>query len=223
MINARIGQIDALLSEQLNAIMHHEDFQKLEASWRGLHYLVHQSETGTMLKIQVLNVSKKDLLKDMERAPSSTRAPCSRRSTRRSSAPSAAHPFGALVGDYEFSRHPQDIALLEKISNVAAAAHAPFIAAASPQLFNWDDFTEMSGPRDLSKIFEHARVRQVAVVPRLGGLALRRPLPAAHPDAAALRPRHRRRSRRSTSRRTSTAPTTRSTSGATPPTPSPPG
>jgi type VI secretion system protein ImpC len=63
-------------------------------------------------------------------------------------------PFGALIGDYEFGRHPQDIALLEKISNVAAAAHAPFISAASPQLFNWDDFTEMSGPRDLAKIFE---------------------------------------------------------------------
>ena len=153
MINARIGQLDTLISKQLNSVMHHEDFQKLEASWRGLHYFVHQSETGTMLKVRVLNVAKKDLLKDMERAPEFDQSALFKKVYEEEFGTFGGAPFGALVGDYEFTRHPQDIALLEKISNVAAAAHAPFISAASPELFNWDDFTEMGGPRDLAKIF----------------------------------------------------------------------
>ncbi|WZP00781.1 type VI secretion system contractile sheath large subunit [Isosphaeraceae bacterium EP7] len=156
MINARIAQIDALLSEQLNAILHHEDFQKLEASWRGLHYLVHQAETGTSLKLRVMNASKKDLLKDMERAAEFDQSALFKKVYEDEYGMFGGAPFGALVGDYEFGRSPQDISLLEKISNVAAAAHAPFLSAASPQLFNWDDFTETSGPRDLAKIFETA-------------------------------------------------------------------
>jgi len=154
MVNARVGAIDALLSKQLNAILHHPEFQALEASWRGLHYFVHQSETGTQLKIKVMNVSKKDLLKDMERAPEFDQSALFKKVYEEEFGTFGGAPFGALIGDYEFGRHPQDIALVEKISNVAAAAHAPFVAAASPALFNWDDFTEMAGPRDLSKIFE---------------------------------------------------------------------
>jgi type VI secretion system protein ImpC len=154
MINQRIGQIDALISKQLNAVLHHEDFQKLEASWRGLHYFVYQSETSTSLKIQVLNASKKDLATDMERAPEFDQSALFKKVYTEEFSTFGGAPFGALIGDYEFSRHPQDIALLEKISNVAAAAHAPFITAASPQLFNWEDYTELTGPRDLSKIFE---------------------------------------------------------------------
>lgn len=154
MINARIAQIDKLLSRQLNAVLHHEDFQRLEASWRGLHYVVHQSETGPTLKIKVMNVSKKDLLKDMERAPEFDQSALFKKVYEEEFGTFGGSPFGALVGDYEFSRSTQDIALLEKVSNVAAAAHAPFMTAASPALFNWDDFTEMAGPRDLSKTFE---------------------------------------------------------------------
>ena len=154
MVNARIGQIDALISRQLNEIMHHADFQRLEASWRGLHYFVHQSETSTMLKIRVMNVSKKDLFKDMERAVEFDQSALFKKVYEEEYGTFGGAPMGALVGDYEFTRHPQDMALLEKISNVAAAAHAPFFTAAAPQLFNWDDFTEMAGPRDLSKIFE---------------------------------------------------------------------
>jgi type VI secretion system protein ImpC len=156
MINARIGQIDALLSKQLNAILHYEDFQKLEAAWRGLHYLVHQTETGPQLKLKVMNVSKKDLLKDMERAPEFDQSALFKKVYEEEFGTFGGAPFGAIVADYEFSRHPQDMALLEKISNVAAAAHAPFIAAANANLFNWDDFTELSGPRELSKTFETA-------------------------------------------------------------------
>ena len=154
MINARIAEIDSLLSDQLNAVLHHPEFQALEGSWRGLHYFVHQAETSPTLKIKVLNVSKKDLLKDMERAPEFDQSALFKKFYEEEFGTFGGAPFGAMVGDFEFSRHPQDIALLEKISNVAAAAHAPFLTAASPQLFNWDDFTEMSGPRDLSKIFE---------------------------------------------------------------------
>jgi type VI secretion system protein ImpC len=156
MINARIGQIDALLSKQLNAIVHHEDFQNLEASWRGLHYLVHQTETGPQLKLKVMNVAKKDLLRDMERAPEFDQSALFKKVYEEEFGTFGGAPFGALIGDYEFSRHPQDLALLEKISNVAAAAHAPFLTAASANLFNWDDFTDLSGPRELSKTFETA-------------------------------------------------------------------
>jgi len=154
MINARIARIDEVISKQVNAILHNQEFQRLEASWRGLHYFVQQTETGKDLKIRVMNVSKKDLLKDMERAPEFDQSALFKKVYEEEFGTFGGAPFGALIGDYEFTRHPQDIALLEKVSSVAAAAHAPFVAAASPQLFNWDDFTEMAGPRDMSKVFE---------------------------------------------------------------------
>jgi type VI secretion system protein ImpC len=161
-INARIADIDGLLSRQLNAIMHAQEFQKLEASWRGLHYLVHQSETSTMLKIKVLNTSKDDLRRDLERASEFDQSALFKKIYEEEYGTFGGVPFAALIGDYEFGRHPQDVALLEKISHVAAAAHAPFIAAANPQLFNLDSFTEIGIPRDLAKIFdtvEYARWR----------------------------------------------------------------
>lgn len=153
-INARIADIDALLSTQLNVIMHHPDFQKLEGSWRGLHYLVQQSETSTMLKLRVLNVSKNDLRRDLERATEFDQSALFKKVYEEEYGTFGGAPIGALIGDYEFSRHPQDMALLEQISHVAAAAHAPFIAAASPQIFNLDSFTDIGVPRDLAKIFD---------------------------------------------------------------------
>jgi type VI secretion system protein ImpC len=134
--------------------MHHQDFQKMEGSWRGLHYLVHQSETSTMLKIKVLNTSKDDLRKDLERASEFDQSALFKKVYEEEFGTFGGAPFGALVGDYEFGRHPQDVALIEKISNVAAAAHAPFFSAASPQLFNLDSFTELGTPRDMAKIFD---------------------------------------------------------------------
>ena len=118
-----------------------------------------------------------------------------------------------LVGDYEFGRSAEDVSLLKMISNVAAAAHAPFVAAASPKMFNIDRFTELANPRDLAKIFDERRVRLLEVVPRVGGLALRRPDAAARPRPAALRRRTSSRSTSSTSRSSSTARTTTSTCG----------
>jgi type VI secretion system protein ImpC len=153
-INARIADIDELLSRQLNEIMHAPEFQKLEASWRGLHYLVHQSETSTMLKIRLLNVSRQDLLRDLERASEFDQSALFKKVYEEGYGVFGGEPIGALIGDYEFGRHPQDMALLEKVSNVAAAAHAPFIAAASPQLFNLDSYTDLGVPRDLAKIFD---------------------------------------------------------------------
>jgi type VI secretion system protein ImpC len=156
MINARIAQIDKLISAQLNAVMHHPEFQKLEASWRGLNYLVMQSETGERMKIRVMNVTKKELLKDMEKATEFDQSTLFKKIYEEEFGTFGGAAYGAMVGDYEFSNHPQDMSLLEKISQVAAAAHAPFVSAASPQLFNWDSFTELGGPRDLAKIFQGA-------------------------------------------------------------------
>ncbi len=156
MINARIAELDRLISAQLNEIMHHEDFQKLEGSWRGLHYLVQQSETGENMKIKVMNVTKKELLKDMEKAAEFDQSTIFKKVYEEEFGMFGGHSYGVMLGDYEFGFNPQDMALLDKISGVAAAAHAPFIAAASPKMFNWESFTELGGPRDLSKIFTAA-------------------------------------------------------------------
>lgn len=154
MINARISQIDKLISMQLNEVMHHAEFQKLEASWRGLHYLINQSETGAKLKIRVMNVSKKDLLKDMEKASEFDQSALFKKVYEEEFGMFGGSAYGAMIGDYEFSNHPQDVSLLEKISQVAAASHAPFISAAAPELFNWESFTELGVPRDMSKVFQ---------------------------------------------------------------------
>jgi type VI secretion system protein ImpC len=156
MINARIAELDRLISLQLNEIMHQEDFQKLEASWRGLNYLVQQTETSDRMKIKVLNVNKKDLLKDMEKAPEFDQSALFKKIYEEEFGMFGGNSYGVILGDYQFSFIPQDMSLLEKISEVAAAAHAPFISAASPRMFNWEAFTELGGPRDLSKIFTSA-------------------------------------------------------------------
>jgi len=153
-IDARIATIDALLSDQLNAVMHASEFQQLESSWRGLHYLVHQTETSVGLKIQVLNVSKKELLKDFKSASEFDQSALFKKVYEEEYGVFGGAPFAALIGDYEFGRHPEDFSLLEEMSHVAEAAHAPFISAASPAMFGWDSFTDMAGPRDMAKIFD---------------------------------------------------------------------
>ena len=128
MINARIARIDELLSDQLNEIMHHPDFQKLEASWRGLSYLVFNSETGTRLKIRVLAASQKEVQDDLEKAVEFDQSHLFKVLYEEEYGTFGGNPYSCLTVDYEFGRHPQDIALLEKLSNVAAAAHAPIMA-----------------------------------------------------------------------------------------------
>jgi type VI secretion system protein ImpC len=157
-IKTRMAQIDELLSQQLNELMHAPDFQALEASWRGLHYLVQNTETGAMLKIRLLNASKKELTTDLEKATEFDQSQLFKAIYEEEYGTFGGNPFSVLIGDYEFGRHPQDVGTLEKISNVAAAAHAPFIAAASPKLFDFTSFTEIGVPRDLAKGFESAEL-----------------------------------------------------------------
>jgi type VI secretion system protein ImpC len=153
-INSRIAEIDRLISSQMNEIMHHEDFQKLEGSWRGLHYMVKNTLTSPQLKIRVMSVTKKDLLKDFERALEFDQSAMFKKIYEDEYGMFGGAPFGALIGDFEFGNHPQDMALIENMSQVAAAAHAPFLSAAAPGLFGWDTFSEMSEVRDVSKIFD---------------------------------------------------------------------
>ena len=158
MINARIARIDELMSAQLNEIMHAPEFQKLEATWRGLSYLVMNTETGAQLKLRVVHATQKELLSDLEKAVEFDQSALFKMIYEEEYGTFGGHPYSLLIGDYEFGRHPQDVALLEKMSSVAAAAHAPFVAAASPRLFDMDSFTELGVPRDLTKIFESAEL-----------------------------------------------------------------
>ena len=157
-IEARIAQIDELLSNQLNQILHHEEFQQLEASWRGLHYLVMNTETGTQLKLRLLNITKKELLTDLEKATEFDQSSLFKKVYEEEYGTFGGNPYSSLVADYYFGRHPQDMALLEKLSNVAAAAHAPMVTGASPRLFDMGSFTELGKPRDLAKIFESSEL-----------------------------------------------------------------
>jgi type VI secretion system protein ImpC len=154
MINSRIAQIDHLVSIQLNEVLHNAQFQKLEASWRGLKYLLDQSETGTSLRIKVMNVSKKELLRDLQRAPEFDQSAIFKKVYEEEYGVFGGEPFGAIIGDYEIGRHPEDIELISKMSGVAASAHAPFLTAADPALMNLDSFTNLGAPRDLAKVFD---------------------------------------------------------------------
>ncbi len=155
-----IGEIDKRLSAQLNEVMHHPEFQKLEGTWRGLHYLVHQSETGENLKIRVLNVRKEELLKDLEKAAEFDQSTLFKKIYEEEYGQLGGQPYGMLVGDYEFGRKSDDINLLRMISNVAAASHAPFVTAASPKMMNFEDWGELSRPRDMAKIFDSVEYAQ---------------------------------------------------------------
>jgi len=153
-INAAIEKIDAKLSKQLAAIMHHPDFTKLEGSWRGLSYLVMNSETSTSLKLKVINCTKRELYKNLSKASEFDQSALFKKIYESEFGTPGGEPYGALIGDYEFTNHPEDVELLSLMSNVAAASFAPFISAADPKLFGFDDYTELSKPRDLEKIFD---------------------------------------------------------------------
>jgi type VI secretion system protein ImpC len=155
-INAQIAQIDQLLSSQLDEVLHDEAFQKLEASWRGLRHLLDQSETGQLLKIKVLNISKRELLKDFQKAPEFDQGALFQKVYEEGYGVFGGAPYGVLLGDYEFGRHPEDVELLEHISGTAAAAHCPFLTAASAEMLNLDDFTALNSIRDVSSVFAGA-------------------------------------------------------------------
>jgi type VI secretion system protein ImpC len=154
-INAMIAEIDRKMSEQINQIMHHPDFQQLEGAWRGLHYLVNNTETDDQLKIRVMNVSKKDLHKTLKRYKGAAwdQSPIFKKLYEEEYGTLGGEPFGCLVGDYYFDHSPPDVELLGEMAKTAAAAHAPFIAGSSPTLFQMESWQELSNPRDLTKIF----------------------------------------------------------------------
>jgi type VI secretion system protein ImpC len=153
-LNRAIDAIDEQMSRQLAAIMHNDKFRKLEGSWRGLHHLIQSSETSATLKVRVINVSKRDLYRDVSKAVEFDQSQIFKKIYESEFGTPGGEPYGALIGDYEFSNHPEDVELLQHMSQVSAAAFAPFISAAGPQLFGFNDYTELSRPRDLEKIFE---------------------------------------------------------------------
>ncbi|MCJ8055742.1 type VI secretion system contractile sheath large subunit [Shinella curvata] len=152
--NKAIAAIDEKLSKQLTAIMHNEEFQKLEGSWRGLNYLVKNSETSSTLKIRVLNMTKKELHKDLTKAVEFDQSQIFKKLYENEFGTPGGEPYGALIGDFEFGNGTEDLEVLQGMSNVAAASFAPFISAASPKMFGLENFTELSKPRDLEKIFD---------------------------------------------------------------------
>lgn len=159
-INSAIAAIDSALSKQLSAVMRNDKFQKLEGSWRGLNHLVMNSDTSTQLKLRMFNVSKKELSRDLEKAVEFDQSQIFKKIYESEFGTAGGEPYAALVGDYEFGAHPDDVSLLSKMSNVAAAGFCPFLSAASPEMFGFDSYTELSKPRDLEKIFDSAEYIQ---------------------------------------------------------------
>ena len=155
-IEAIIAELDRKLTEQVNLVLHHPDFQQLESAWRGLHYLVNNTESDEMLKIRVMNVSKNDLGKTLKRFKGTAwdQSPFFKKLYEEEYGQFGGEPYGCLVGDYYFDQSPPDVELLGEMSKIAAASHAPFIAAASPNLMQMGSWQELANPRDLTKIFQ---------------------------------------------------------------------
>ncbi|NZA28132.1 type VI secretion system contractile sheath large subunit [Luteimonas sp. SJ-92] len=153
-LDARVAELDRIISEQLSAIMHAPEFQQLESSWRGLHYLCQQTSTGPMMKVKVMNAPKKDLVRDFKSAIDFDQSALFKKVYEEEFGTFGGSPFGALIGDYQIGRQPEDMYFVEQMSHVAAAAHAPFISAASEDMFGLESFTELGKPRDLAKIFD---------------------------------------------------------------------
>ena len=155
-IEAIIAEIDKRLSDQVNRILHHPDFQKLEGSWRGMHHLINNTETDEMLKIKVFNISKNDAHKTLKKFKGTAwdQSPLFKKIYEHEYGQFGGEPFGCLVGDYEFDHSPTDVEFLNGIAEISAAAHVPFIAAAAPSVMNMESWQELSNPRDLTKIFQ---------------------------------------------------------------------
>ena len=219
-IEAMIAAIDKKLSEQINQILHHEDFQKLEGAWRGLHYMVNNTETDEQLKIRVMNISKQELGKTLKRYKGTAwdQSPIFKKVYEEEYGQFGGEPFGCLVGDYHFDQSPPDVELLAEMAKIAAAAHAPFITGASPDA-DADGLVAGTGqPARPDQDLHDARVRRLALAARVGRLASTsawRCRASCRACPTAPRPT---RSRTSTSRKTPARPTTASTPGPTPPT-----
>jgi len=156
LINQAIAAIDAKISAQVTAILHHPEFQKLESSWRGLKLLADKSHTGTQLRLKVMNVRKEELAKDFSKNPKLNQSALYQHIYAAEFGTAGGLPFGTLIGDYEFDPGPKDMPVLARIAGVAAAAHAPFIAAANPSIFGLNDYTGLSDVPDMASVFKGA-------------------------------------------------------------------
>ncbi|MDQ7973304.1 MAG: type VI secretion system contractile sheath large subunit [Rhodocyclaceae bacterium] len=154
-IEAMIAAIDAKLTEQINRIIHHPDYQKLESAWRGLHYMVNNTETDEHLKIRVMDISKQELAKNLKKFKGAAwdQSPMFKKIYEQEYGQFGGEPFGAIVGDYHFDQSPPDVEMLGEMAKIAASAHAPFITGASPNLMQMESWQELANPRDLTKIF----------------------------------------------------------------------
>lgn len=154
-IGAIIAEIDKKLTEQTNQILHHEEFQALEGSWRGLHHLINNTETDEMLKIRVMNIGKKELGKNLKKFKGTMwdQSPVFKAVYEQEYGQLGGEPYGCLVGDYHFDHSPQDVEMLGEISKICAAAHTPFIAGVAPSVMQMESWAELTNPRDLTKIF----------------------------------------------------------------------
>lgn len=155
-LNQAIQRIDQKISTQLAEIMHVTEFKRLEGSWRGLHYLVSNTETNSNMRIKILSISKNELSKDLSKAVEFDQSQLFKKLYENEFGTPGGEPYGLLLGDYEFSHHPEDVSILQNISQVAAAAFCPFISAAISQLFGFDHWMELSKLRDLEKVFDTA-------------------------------------------------------------------
>ena len=153
-LDARIAEIDQLISTQLSEVMHAAEFQRLESSWTGLNYLCKQTSTGEKLKIKVFHATKKELVKDFKTAIDFDQSALFKKVYEEEFGTFGGAPFATLVGDFDIGRSAEDMYFLEQMSHVAAAAHAPFISAASPELMGLESFTDLGKPRDMSKVFD---------------------------------------------------------------------
>ncbi|MBP5243372.1 MAG: type VI secretion system contractile sheath large subunit [Succinivibrio sp.] len=154
-IEGIISEIDKKLSSQVNQIIHHKDFENLESSWRGLNYLVTNTETSTQMKIRVMNISKKDVAKTLKKFKGTSwdQSPLFKKIYEEEYGTAGGEPIGAIVGDYYFNHTGPDLEVIKGIAQIAAAAHAPFISAADPSIMNLDSWQDLANPRDISKIF----------------------------------------------------------------------
>src|SRR5258705_8862823 len=154
-IQAIIAEIDKKLSEQVNAIIHHEDFKSLEGTWRGLHYLVNNTETDETLKIRVMNISKKDLGKTLKKFKGTAwdQSPLFKKLYEEEFGTPGGSPYGCLIGDYSFDHTPPDVEIMAGMAQISAASHTPFLAAAAPTLMNMDSWQQLADPRDPTKNF----------------------------------------------------------------------
>ncbi|MCK5817732.1 MAG: type VI secretion system contractile sheath large subunit [Psychromonas sp.] len=153
-LNESVAAIDNAMSKQLAEIMHNDEFQKLEGSWRGVHHMVQNCETNANMKIQILSLSKDELHKDLSKAVEFDQSQMFKKIYEDEFGTAGGEPYAMIVGDYEFTNHPQDVEILSLMSNVSAAGFCPFISSVNPELFGFEDWGELSKPRDLEKVFE---------------------------------------------------------------------